>query len=133
MLLTKRGFTLIELLVVISIIGLLSTLILTAVSGQKNRAKDVSFQSTAKSVQAAAGICCSSNIGLLKDVLGGNICEPSSQSIYPESSNLGSVEIIRNCGAVEGFSIKLMPGTSNKSAVIDYALCDQNGCEYINH
>jgi len=126
----EKGFTLIELLVVIAIIGVLSTIVLTSVASQRNKAKDVSFQTTAKSIQNAAGICCAGGFGTLRTVLSGDICNPASGSSYPSSANIGSIGIIRGCGDAQGFSIKLTPGTSN-FGTIDYALCDRDDCEFV--
>ncbi|MFA7206866.1 MAG: type II secretion system protein [Saccharofermentanales bacterium] len=128
--LSRKGFTLIELLVVISIIALLSTIVMTSVNGQRSRAKDVSFQSTANAVQQSAGICCTGGDATLLNVLGDNICDPASDGTYPTGANLGSVSIDRDCGDVLGFSVRLEPGTSN-DGTIDYALCDHDGCEFI--
>lgn len=126
----EKGFSLIELLVVISIIALLSTIAMTSVTSQRNRARNVSFQSAAKGVQSGAGICCNSENGTLNITLGEDICTPASGSLYPTASNLGSVEIIRGCSDLQGFSIKLTPGTSN-IATLSHALCDRDGCEFI--
>lgn len=127
--LSKNGFTLIELLVVISIIALLSTVALTSVNGQRNRAKDVSFQSTVKSIQGAAEICCNGGAGALQTVLGADICNPVSGSLYPGANSIGSVEVIRGCGDIAGFNIRITPGTSN-AGLIQYALCDRDRCDY---
>lgn len=131
--LAREGFTLIELLVVISIIALLSTVILSSVTAQKTRAKDVAFQSTVKSIQAAAGICCNASTSSLRNTLGEDLCNPASGSIYPTGANIGSVEIIRDCHSIDGFSMKIFPGTSNRGNVIEYALCDRDDCEYIGY
>lgn len=126
-----EGFTLLELLVVIAIIGILSTVVLTSVASQRNKAKDVSFQTTAKGIQNAAGVCCAGGFGVLRTVLSEDICNPASGSSYPSSANIGSVGIIRGCSDAQGFSIKLTPGTSD-SGTIDYALCDRDNCEFVS-
>jgi len=130
MLFTRRGFTLIELLVVISIIALLSAVAMTSVQGQRNRAKDVSFQSTANSIQNAVGACCVGGGATINTVLGADLCSPVSGSLYPFASSLGSVIVLRDCNDVQGFNIKLTPGVSNDGA-IDYAVCDRDGCEFV--
>lgn len=128
--LSKNGFTLIELLVIVSIIALLAVISTSYNQSARIKAKNVSFQSTASSVRNAIGICCSGGTGTINTVLGQDICTPTSGSVYPLSSNLGSVEVIRGCGDIQGYSIKLTPGTSN-AATINHALCDRDNCDFI--
>lgn len=127
-----KGFTLIEILVVVSIIALLSTIVLTSMTSKKNRAKDVSFQATVKSIQKSAGICCTGGTATLLDALGGNICTMGSEDTYPSSINIGSVTITRNCASVDGYLLRITPGTSN-AGTIDYADCDRDDCVFVDN
>ena len=52
----KSGFTLIELLVVISIIGVLSTIVLSSISGARTRAQDAKKITQIKQIQTALEI-----------------------------------------------------------------------------
>lgn len=126
-----RGFTLIELLVIVSIISLLAVISMTYMQGPKQKAKNVAFQSSAKAVQSAAGVCCGDSAASLQAILGGPVCSPSSNSILPTGESIGSIEIIRNCSAEEGFNIRVTPGTKNHSGQITAALCDRDGCDFI--
>jgi type II secretion system protein G len=57
----QKGFTLIELLVVISIIGLLSTVIMTAVEDNRNKAKDRALVASAIQLRNALELYKSDN------------------------------------------------------------------------
>lgn len=53
----KKGFTLIELLVVISIIGLLSSVVLTSLSSSRARARRAAAQTALRGVHGLATLC----------------------------------------------------------------------------
>lgn len=127
-----RGFTLVELLVAIAIIAILSAMSIVSLNAERNKARNVAFQAVAKAVQSAAVVCCdgdSSDDASLENTVGGNVCIPTMNNVYPGGDNLGSIAILRNCDDQAGFNIRLTPGTSN-IATIDHADCDKNGCQY---
>lgn len=57
----NKGFTLIELLIVISIIGVLSSIVMTSLGNARYRANDAAIKSDMSSLRAAAQIYNSSN------------------------------------------------------------------------
>lgn len=132
---SRKGFTLIELLVIVSIIALLSTIVMTSIRSSRTRAENVSFQSTANSIQGSVGVCCTGGgAGIINPLSEndprGDICTPASGSIYPDSAHLGTVLPVRDCSNVLGFSVVITPGTGN-SGNIDHAECDRDGCDFI--
>lgn len=58
---TNQGFTLIELLVVIAIIGILSGIVLTSLSGARNKASDARVQSDISGFRTAAELFFTNN------------------------------------------------------------------------
>jgi prepilin-type N-terminal cleavage/methylation domain-containing protein len=57
----KKGFTLIELLVVIAIIGILSAVVLTALTSSRTKGRVAGAQKTMKGLQGGVALCVSNN------------------------------------------------------------------------
>jgi prepilin-type N-terminal cleavage/methylation domain-containing protein len=80
----NRAFTLIELLVVISIIGLLSSVVLTSLSTSRVRARRAAVQAALKGVSGLAALCDSVGSTLVSgSPTGGttNICNNSTSVV----------------------------------------------------
>ncbi|HVU79740.1 MAG TPA: prepilin-type N-terminal cleavage/methylation domain-containing protein [Candidatus Paceibacterota bacterium] len=65
-LLRPRGFTLVELMVVIAIIGILSSIVVTGLTGAKSSSRDAKRVSDLKSLQLALGLYYNDNLSYPK-------------------------------------------------------------------
>lgn len=80
----NRAFTLIELLVVISIIGLLSSVVLTSLGSSRARARRAAAQTALKGVSGLAALCDSVGSTLVSGTPTGgstNICNNSTSVV----------------------------------------------------
>ena len=105
----SNGFTVIEILIIVLIIALLASIILTSLIMAKNRAKDASFRSTAKSVQTALVSCCINPGAALGNTTGGLICVGGGN--YPDEK---AIKTISAGDCIGSYFLKtITPGTKN--------------------
>jgi len=122
---SKKGFTLIELLVVIAIIGILSSIVLVALRGARNKAKDARIIADLSQVRSVAelvydgdydGLATHADYITLRDdinssELGGTVVINQSGGSYCVSSVLnegggfcvdgtGYAGVVSNCDAI---------------------------------
>jgi prepilin-type N-terminal cleavage/methylation domain-containing protein len=122
----SRGFTFIEVLIVVVIIGLLASVITASLLIARNRARDASFKSTAKSIQTALVSCCLNSGAQLGSTPGGLMCVGGNN--YPDAMSIGTISA-GNCTA--NYFLKIVtPGTKNKGNCTQATITTDN-IEYI--
>jgi prepilin-type N-terminal cleavage/methylation domain-containing protein len=137
----QKGFSLIELLVVIAIVGILSAVILSAVSNARKSGKDASAQSSIESIRGAAEIYSSNNANKYSNagthVLEGNldgVITPGNASLCVDPD---SVKLANAANVQTGNHVLCSVGQNAKSYVVytvllgsaaDHAYCiDSSG------
>ncbi len=103
----KRGFTLIEMLVVISIIGIMSVFLMTAMSPARNKAKDTRIVSGMNQIRSYMETTYDPLVG----VYGGSIDDPLISDISDDISRSGGDSFtFSNIGTAYAVSVSLNSG-----------------------
>lgn len=79
---SRRGFTLIELLVVTSIIGVISGIVLAALTNARNRSFDAAVKDNLSNIRTQAGIFHSNNGGYGQGLVAPGDCFASANTMF---------------------------------------------------
>ncbi len=120
----EKGFTLIELLVVIAIIAILATLVLIALDGARDSARDADRKGTISQIRSAAELYAANNNGSYSGMTLTNIGAPASVQ--------GSTIVFNVSGTGDAFcaSIPLSSGSwcTDNSLVVKSGVCSGTVC-----
>jgi len=130
----KKGFTLIEMLVVVAIIGVLSSVLLTAVGPARDKAKDARIIEEINQVRAILEtIGNNGNYNLIPEISGGDgsaVTNPDLKVLVKDINALGGDLYVRKTSGGGGFLIysklNVKLGTA-ESPVINYFCADSSG------
>jgi prepilin-type N-terminal cleavage/methylation domain-containing protein len=89
---SQKGFTLIELLVVIAIIGILSSVVLAALTTARTKGKDASVQTQLSNMRSQAELYFSSNSSNYGGYLAKTQCSTATSTNIFGSANTGSLK-----------------------------------------
>ena len=120
----KKAFTLIELLIIVAIMGILLSVVLVTLNTARNRAKDNSFKTTAKSVQTGLVSCCLNSATALGNTVGGSICTGGGK--YPDETSIGTISAETLTCAGNSFSKTITPGTKNSGTYTSATITSSN-------
>ncbi len=119
---SRQAFTLIELLIIVAIMGILLSVVLITLNIARNRAKDASFKSTAKSVQTGLVSCCLNSETVLGNTVNQPICTGGGN--YPGDESIGTIST-GNCTG-SSFSKEITPGTKNSGNCTKATITTEN-------
>lgn len=96
--LKNKGFTLIELLVVVAIIGILTTVVIVALSGPRIKSKTAAFKSEIDSLQKAFIVACSTTDITSADIQDGKTFDKNNITFSSLTNPPPSTTVIQSCG-----------------------------------
>jgi len=119
---SRQAFTLIELLIIIAIMGILLSVVLITLNTARNRAKDNSFKTIAKSIQTGLVSCCINSETALGNTVNQPICAGGGN--YPSDVSIGTING-GNCNG-SSFSKEVTPGTKNSGNCTKATITTEN-------
>ena len=99
----KKGFTLIEMLVVVAIIGILSSVLLTALGPARDKAKDSRIIQEANQARSFAETLYNGNYSGLEELPADTINNETLRSLSDDITKQGGALVIRKSPSVTGY------------------------------